>query len=149
MGKRIQSKLVIFFVPVLFGAMILYLFSFKQGYKTEYYDIDNDGINEEFSQKLRTVTVTRNGNVCWKSEQDWRCDDFLVYDIDRDGKKEFLVLLWKKGIFGEYKPFWMEENKEELTQRIFIYKWNDDEQKIAPIWMSSKLVPENMFYKQS
>lgn len=142
MDKRVQGKMVIFCVLILFGLMIVYLFNFKQGYKTEYYDIDNDGIEEEFTQKLRTVSVKKDGELCWQSEQDWKCDDFLVYDIDSDGKKEFLVLLWKKGIFGEYKPFWMEENKDELTQRIFIYRWNDDEQKIAAVWMSSKLIPE-------
>jgi predicted DNA binding protein len=109
--------------------------------KVLYCDMDGDGVCEIITQKLRSVTIEMNGEVCWKSDMEWKCDDFLVADIDGDGANEFLVLLWKKGSFGEHTPFW-KENDDEISQHIFIYEWSEEKGRIAPVWMSSKLIPE-------
>ncbi len=47
--------------------------------------------------------------------------DTLYTDIDKDGRDDKIVLLWKRGRFGKHRPFWVKEDEEELSQHIFIY----------------------------
>lgn len=140
MGLRVQDAKCILISLIIFALLVAGLFV---GTKPEvrYYDIDGDGTDEVFIQKLRSVTVEKDGKVCWKSDPEWKCDDFQVADINGDGADEFMILLWKKGSFGNYTPFW-KENDDELSQHIFIYEWSDEWQRISAIWMSSKLIPE-------
>ena len=36
--------------------------------------------------------------------------DVLRCDIDRDGAPELLLLCWKRGRYGQSRPFWVEED---------------------------------------
>ncbi len=63
--------------------------------------------------------------------------DVLRCDIDRDGAPELLLLCWKRGRYGQSRPFWVEEDPPGWSQHIFIYRWTG--QSLRPLWMASEL----------
>ena len=115
------------------------------GNENEYLDIDLD--NDWLSNnKKNTKTLLLKGNsfkiienisnrVLFESDKKYKVKNFLYCDIDRDNKKEILLVLWKKGKFGKYKPFFAKDNKNIWSQHIFIYDF--DGSSIKPIWCSS------------
>lgn len=147
MGKRIQNRhlLILFIILMVFiGAGIVFLMM-QEGFFLDKWekrsiqaDINKDGKDEVLQLDNRKMCIMSDGNNLWETPKEWKVVDFLFSDIDRDGEKEVLFLVWKRGSFGEFTPFW-EENGEEFTQHIFIYRW--EEERLAPIWMSSKLRP--------
>ena len=46
-----------------------------------------------------------------------------------------ILLCWKKGIYGKYKPFWIKKDEKKWFQHIFVYEYAENE--ILPKWMSS------------
>lgn len=58
---------------------------------------------------------------CRKSKSEQMVQDCIYADIDRDGKEDKIVLLWKRGRFGKHRPFWIKEDETDLSQHIFIY----------------------------
>ena len=82
----------------------------------------------------------KDGQIAWKTQGDWFVQDLVIKDIDRDGKEELILLVWKHGSYGEHMPFWVEKNDKALKQHIFIYKYEAKrESKIRAIWMSSQI----------
>lgn len=148
MDKRIQGKYILIFlgVMVVIAGSIAALWGFS-GFlhetekKTILCDINHDGIEETISLNHQKISITENENLLWEGQQEWKITDFLIADINEDGWEELLLLLWKKGSFGEYAPFWEEnEQDNELSQHIFIYYWS--QQRMKPLWMSSRLKPQ-------
>lgn len=139
MDKRLYRNLLIVLLAIIFVITGIAVFSLPKP-KLVYFDVDGDGKEEEFSLKHDTLTVKAGDTVLWTSEKDWEVEDFLIYDINGDGNTELLVLLWKKGSFGDYTPIWIDKaDDNEWTQHMFIYTWDN---KWSPLWMSSKLIPE-------
>lgn len=146
MGKRVQSRLAVILIAVCAAAGFI-TFLIRDGYfpgrwhnKTISCDLDGDGDDEVIKLANRQLAVSRNNVTLWKSDENWKVADVLINDINRDGTRELLVLLWKRGSFGEYIPFWEEENDKEYSQHIFIYQAEGD--KIEAVWMSSRLKPQ-------
>lgn len=84
-----------------------------------------------------------DGEIAWKTQGDWFVQDMVIKDIDRDGKDELILLVWKHGSYGDHMPFWVEKNDKALKQHIFIYKYEPKrETKIRAIWMSSEIAYE-------
>lgn len=108
--------------------------------KSSQIDLNNDGINDTIKLKNHTISIEINNEIIWTSDHDWRVTDYITGDINHDGKEELLILLWKKGSYGEHLPIWEKENDNKKSQHIFIYEWQDSS--INSIWMSSKLRPE-------
>lgn len=80
----------------------------------------------------------KNQQTVFKSEWDWCVQDALAYDINRDGKDELVMLVWKHGSYGDHLPIWVKYNDIRLEQHIFIYQWDESrDTKLRPIWMSS------------
>lgn len=139
MDKRLY-RILLTIAAILVTAGAVAAFLLLQKPKVLYCDVDGDGSQEIFTLKYRALTVEKDGAVIWESDDDWRVDDFLVYDINADGSMDLLVLLWKRGSFGAYAPIWVDkEADDEMTQHMFIYSWEDG---WRPLWMSSKLIPE-------
>lgn len=83
---------------------------------------------------------SEEGSIIWESDPDWKVSDCIIGDIDGDPEEEILLLVWKRGSYGDFKPFWVEEDEETLSEHIFIYDWNQaKETRMQPIWMSSKM----------
>ena len=93
--------------------------------------------------KGRGITLReggKDGSVAWRTQRDWFVQDLVIKDIDRDGKEELILLVWKHGSYGEHMPFWVEKNDTALKQHIFIYQYEPKrESKIRAIWMSSQI----------
>lgn len=85
----------------------------------------------------RRVTVAENNAALWQSEDGVLVQDVLWEDIDHDDQPELLLLCWRRGKYGDSRPFWVEEDENSWSQHIFIYDWLDGTAK--PIWMASDL----------
>ena len=46
----------------------------------------------------------------WHTPWDWSVQDVLCDDINRDGKEELVLLVWKHGSYGKHLPFWVKHN---------------------------------------
>ena len=94
----------------------------------------------------RAVIRDSFGNVLFESDQSWRVDDLLVCDIDHDGEDEMMLLLWKRGKYGEHMPFYEKENDQSFGQHIFIYKKRTENVDkygfMKAVWMSSAIKEE-------
>ena len=95
------------------------------------------GEPEKIVLERRTVTVFDQGEAVWQSDREIRVQDVLWGDIDHDGAKELMLLCWKRGRYGDSRPFWVVEDEETWSQHIYLYDWTDGE--IRPIWMASDI----------
>ena len=91
----------------------------------------------EVTLSSRAVSVSRSPDqkIIWKSQKGVKVQDVLSCDIDGDGNDELILLCWKRGRFGKYKPFWIEEDEKEWSQHIFVYRYTEDQ--LANMWMYS------------
>ena len=88
----------------------------------------------------KKAVIKKDTETLWTSDPEWKVSDFVLGDIDHDGETELLLLVWKRGSYGDYKPFWVEEDEDTYSQHIFIYDLKPEEDgPAAPIWMSSKM----------
>ena len=87
----------------------------------------------------KVLRLVSEGETYWKTEEGWLIEDALVADIDRDGAEELLLLLWKRGRYGEHKPFWVEEDEEDWSQHIFIYSLPEGTEKPKQLWCASDI----------
>ncbi len=101
------------------------------------YDLDNDGIPEEYVLKNGRLTVKEGPNIAWQSPEDWWIEDFFIGDATNNGKPELNLSVWKEGSFGPYKPFWVKEEDTSVKNHLFIFQFEKNEFK--PVWQSSNL----------
>ena len=59
-----------------------------------------------------TVYVRYQETEVWQSPKGVKVQQVLSCDIDRDGGEELILLCWKRGRFGKYKPFWIEKDEK-------------------------------------
>lgn len=83
----------------------------------------------------KKVQVLYEDSVLWSSPDGVKVQQALSCDIDNDSQDELLLLCWKKGRFGNHKPFWVEKDENAWSQHLFVYEYSPDE--IRPKWMSS------------
>ena len=83
----------------------------------------------------RTVEVRYQDSLIWTSPEKVKIQDILCYDIDNDGADELLLLCWKIGRYGKYRPFWVKEDEDTWSQHLFVYEFAGDS--IRAQWMSS------------
>ena len=77
--------------------------------------------------KNRAVTVTVGDETIWKTDRTIPVQDVLWDDIDHDAEPELMLLCWKRGRYGDSRPFWVEKDDPVWTQHIFLYDWIDGE----------------------
>lgn len=85
----------------------------------------------------KTVNVLYNGGSIWSSPRGVLVQTALSCDIDNDCEDELILLCWKIGRYGSYRPIWVEQDEEKWSQHIFVYEYYDG--KVRPKWMSSYL----------
>ncbi len=102
-------------------------------------DLDNDGADELVVLVDRRAVATDGAAVLLETPEEWSVSDVLVGDVDGDGLPEVALVVWKRGSYGDARPFWVEED-EGYSQHIFIYRWRDG--LLHPVWMSSEMPVE-------
>ena len=95
------------------------------------------GAPEEIVLEGRQVTVCDHGEAVWQTGREIRVQDVLWGDIDHDGAGELMLLCWKRGRYGDSRPFWVTEDERSWSQHIYLYDWDQGE--IRPIWMASDI----------
>ena len=146
--NRKRSKKIWWLLPVAAAIFLLWIFLVNRDHipswvrwnrKTESAELA-DGSAVSLKLSSRKFTVSRDDRKVYQSDPKVMVSDFIVGDIDHDGVRELLLLVWKKGSFGKYKPFWLEKDEEEYSEHLFIYDLDPErEDLLDPIWMSSKM----------
>ncbi len=138
-----KSELSEFVLPK--GAVAAGSAKYQAGYRTE---LVYDAEGELCVEQRETVRLSlsgkqfcaeqEDGTLLWNSDRAWLVADYLLMDIDRDGMKEVLLFVWRRGDYGKALPFWEEKNETGWSQHIFIYDWDfEKERRMTPLWMSS------------
>lgn len=96
------------------------------------------GEPERIVLKNGTVRVLHQGEVLWQSDRAVRVQSVLWCDIDHDGARELMLLCWKRGRYGQSRPFWVKEDEKTWSQHIFLYDCTAQEG-IRPLWMASDI----------
>ncbi|MDO4533622.1 MAG: hypothetical protein Q4C36_07870, partial [Coriobacteriia bacterium] len=99
-------------------------------------DLDLDGVEETVFLAGKAFTVVDGDSSC-ESDPEWLVQEVAVGDIDRDGTSELVSLVWKRGSFGEHRPFWVESDSVNFSQHVFIHRYAEGA--LQPVWMSSAL----------
>ena len=103
----------------------------------------DDFDDKEFNKPLRKI-ILKNKKVyaysdkdylIWETPDEYKIQDFLWCDINKDNKNELVLLAWRAGRYGSFLPFWIKENDMSFDQHIFIYEFKD--RIFKPIWKSS------------
>ena len=68
--------------------------------------------------KDRTFSLYQDDRKIWSSEWDWNVQACEIADLDGDGIEELLLLVWKRGSYGDHMPFWVKRNDHDLEQHI-------------------------------
>lgn len=100
-------------------------------------DLDSDGKSEEYALTDHVLTVKEDGQDIWKSPKNYHVDSFVLGDINNDGKVNLVISLWKKGSFGEMRPFWHTDKDVSYKNHLFVYQLQENTFK--PVWFSSDL----------
>ena len=82
------------------------------------------------------VYITQN-TLIWSTDKSIKAKSFYVCDLDHNGFDELMILCWKRGRYGDSKPFWIERDEKAFVQHIYIYELRNG--KISPKWMTSEL----------
>lgn len=85
-----------------------------------------------------TCTLSHEGDrsICTTNDS-WLVANCLVGDIDHDGVLELALLVWAPGSYGPSRPFWVEEDTDELCEHVYLLRY--EEGRLKPLWMSSSL----------
>ena len=66
--------------------------------------------------------------------------DFILADITADGSCDLLFALWKRGSFGDARPFWHKNIEiSDFTKSAHLYAYSVKGEKFHSIWCSSAL----------
>ena len=83
------------------------------------------------------VTPDADSGSPYLSPEEWRVQDALAVDVDRDGITELVLLSWRQSNFGTSTPFWKENDTTTWTQHLFILRPTATE--LQPVWMTSDM----------
>ncbi len=86
----------------------------------------------------KAATIEIGGSTAWQSENALKVQDGFLSDLDRDGDTEMLLLVWKRGRFGEHRPFWITSDEKNYSQHIFIYDVSDQGE-VKNKWFASDI----------
>ncbi len=104
------------------------------------FEIGNERVDFTLRKKVLTIKDNATGEILYESPKEWLVSDYFYFDVDHDGEKDVVMMVWKQGSFGEHKPFWHKGKDNKWTQHIFIYNWDSERSdRLDPRWMSSGL----------
>lgn len=98
---------------------------------------EGEAAPDRFELRGRRALARASDTVLWRSDAALRVQDILWCDVDRDGAEELLLLCWRRGRYGESRPFWVEHDEKSWSQHIYIYDWTAHGPR--PRWMASDI----------
>jgi hypothetical protein len=78
------------------------------------------------------------GNCKFTSDKKIKVQDALLTDLDGNGRDEIIALVWKKGLYGKHRPFWVSRDEKNYSQHIFIYEV-DQNGEVKEKWFASEI----------
>lgn len=100
-------------------------------------DLDNNGQAETYVLQRGHLIIREGDRLLWESPQEWSIHSCLTADADNDQGRELLLVLWKRGSFGQSKPMWIKETDNQYSNHLFLYRLAAG--KLKPVWCSSAL----------
>lgn len=100
--------------------------------------------------KNKKLQVYENKNLLWQSPATWQLYAAAAGDFNNDGNQDFALLLFKQGSYGDYRPFWLQDEVDDAwTYHLFVYSYfpkERQERKWRLLWGSSALkqIPLNL-----
>lgn len=107
------------------------------GIHTSTQDLNQDGRTEIYVLANQRLLIAFDKTIVWRSPPDWRVTSFHVADVTHDSQPDMLLLVWKKGSFGQARPFWHTGRDTSLTCHLYVFNLID--RHLKPVWMSSAL----------
>ncbi len=123
--KNIKGLLLLLLAVAAFCCLWLLSPPSPKGGFTEK-ELQEDGLGTIRLHNKKLSISGSDRKLLWSSEKGHLVQDFLLTDLDRDSEKELIVLLWKRGKYGEHRPFWVTEDEKSYSQHIFIYSISFD-----------------------
>lgn len=105
-------------------------------------DINADGKGDKLFVENKVARLIIENQEVFSSNPEYDVKEVFCKDFDNDNKPEIALSLWKKGNFGNSKPFWIKENDDSYKMHLFLYKYENG--KIKPFWHSSNLARQNL-----
>lgn len=100
-------------------------------------DLNNDGRFEAVSLENRQLSIYEDGQLRCTTPEGWFVSDVFVGDLESDGTQEIVCLTWKRGSYGQSRPFWVTHDTEDFTQHVFIFRYVDGN--LEHRWLSSDI----------
>lgn len=101
-------------------------------------DTDNNNLREKYVLNQNQIKVIEGRRTIWHSPREWQIKQVRLGDADNDGRKELLMVVWKKGSYGNCRPWWVnKKDDQQLTCHLFIYRMTAGRMKA--VWCSSAL----------
>ncbi len=154
MKKGISGKKYkIIGIAVVLAAAIFVLLTLWQAYREGYLipppfprrekeEVLKGGLTLDLHKGALRILDT-GGEEIFASESGWKVQDTLTGDLDGNGEEELLILCWKRGRFGQHRPFWIKKDPGTWSQHIFLYDLTEDRETGAPLvvrkWMASDI----------
>ena len=100
------------------------------------FDEDKARYTTEIKSKRLEVRSDK-GERTFLTDEKLKIQDALTTDIDSDGKPEIIAVVWKKGLFGRHRPFWIQSDEKTYSQHVFIYGV-DEKGTVTQKWFASE-----------
>ncbi|MDD3271020.1 MAG: hypothetical protein WC109_03950 [Syntrophomonadaceae bacterium] len=137
MKPVLWKKIVIVIAVVLVLLLLAFLFFTDKPDQQATCDLNHDGIMESYHLTRGKLNITQPDGINWSSPPEWNVQSFTLDDVTRDGNPELIMLLWKRGSFDRHKPLWQEQEKNNYSCHLFVYRLIEN--KLIPRWCSSAL----------
>ncbi len=137
--KRVVITAALGAAVLIAAALCIYILSdYPHGVKWKSFTLDLSG-GRSLTLSGKGLKLLSDEEPYWQTEEDWLIEDVIVTDINRDGDTELLLLLWKRGRYGRFRPFWVEEDEDGWSQHIFIYSLPEGTEAPKQLWCASDL----------
>jgi len=125
-------------LAVILLALLFFLLCVHEFEQQATYDLNSDGIMENYHLLQGRLTINQPGGIEWSSPPGWDIRSFDLHDVTGDGKSELIMVLWKRGSFDRHKPLWEgQKDDNKYSCHLFLYQMNND--RLIPCWCSSAL----------
>ena len=135
--KPVLWKKIVGVIAVVFILLLVFRVFSDNPEQYSTYDLNRDGIMESYHLTEGKLTVTQPNGIDWNSPPEWNVQSFTLDDATRDGNPELIMVLWKQGSFDLHKPLWQEQEKNNYSCHLFVYRLIEN--KLIPRWCSSAL----------